>query len=59
LARFSAEVAKAMQKPAIIQRLAELGYDAVGNTPVEHTAQLRTMVESWVEVIAKAGVKPD
>ncbi len=59
LARFSAEVAKAVRKPAVAQRLADLGYDPVGNTPTEHTAQLRAMVATWVEVIAKAGVKPD
>jgi tripartite-type tricarboxylate transporter receptor subunit TctC len=59
LARISMAVAKAMQQPAIAQRLAELGYDPIGNTPAAHTAQWHGMVERWIEVIAKAGVKPD
>ena len=59
LARVSAEAARALRKPAIAQRLAELGYEPLGNTPAEHTAQWHAMVARWVEVIAKAGVQPD
>jgi tripartite-type tricarboxylate transporter receptor subunit TctC len=59
LERVSAEFSKAMKKPAITHRLMELGYDPIGNTPAEHTAQMRQMIAHWQEVIAKAGVTPD
>jgi tripartite-type tricarboxylate transporter receptor subunit TctC len=59
LARISAAYGQALRKPAVTARLAELGYDIIGNTPSEHTTQMRAMIARWAEVVAKAGVTPD
>ena len=38
---------------------AGLGYLPLANTPAEHTAQMKAMVQRWAEVIEKAGVRVD
>jgi tripartite-type tricarboxylate transporter receptor subunit TctC len=47
---------RTVQKPQIVQRLAELGYETIANTPREHTAQMRQMIEAWSAIIEKAGI---
>ncbi len=50
---------KAMRTPEIAKRAAELGYLPLANSPAEHTAQMKTMIQRWAEVIEKANVKVD
>jgi tripartite-type tricarboxylate transporter receptor subunit TctC len=57
--RISAEVDAALKKPAVAQRLKELGAVPVGGPP-ERLAQFqRAELEKWRKVVKAAGVKPD
>lgn len=48
---------KALEDPKIAAQLRELGYDLIGNSPADHTAQLATLVAEWTQIIQKAGIK--
>jgi tripartite-type tricarboxylate transporter receptor subunit TctC len=48
---------QALRKPENEKRLAELGYIPIANSPEEHTAQFRAMVEQWTTVIEKAKIQ--
>lgn len=39
-----------MHTPQISKRLAELGYEIIGNTPEEHEQQTRELVNFWLDV---------
>lgn len=49
--------AQALHKPENQKRLAELGYIPIANSPEQHTAQLRAMVEQWTTVVEKAKIQ--
>ncbi len=51
------EVAKAMADPAVKQRLTELGFVPVANTPAEFTAVIKEEYEKWGKVIRAANIK--
>ena len=55
--RVSAEAGKIMRDPALRDRLATEGYEAVGSTPGEFDAFVRDEVALWAKVIKDAGVK--
>jgi hypothetical protein len=40
-------------------RLAELGFDPVGNTPAEFSALVLAEQRKWVKLIQAAGIKPE
>ena len=46
-----------MKEPDIAARLATLGLRAVGNSPDEASAYVRTESQRWREIIVKAGIK--
>jgi tripartite-type tricarboxylate transporter receptor subunit TctC len=48
---------QAMKQPANAQRLADLGFIPIANSPAEHTQQMRRMVQGWTEVIDKANIQ--
>ncbi len=48
---------QALHKPEIEKRLAELGFIPIANSPEEHTAQFRAMIEQWTAVVEKAKIK--
>lgn len=50
------EIAKAVNVPAIRERLASLGYEPVGNTSGEYAAQLKSETEKWARLIRAAGI---
>jgi tripartite-type tricarboxylate transporter receptor subunit TctC len=52
------EIVKILNEPAMKQRLTELGYEAVGNTPDEYAAQIRTEIAKWAKIIRAAGIRP-
>jgi tripartite-type tricarboxylate transporter receptor subunit TctC len=52
------EIVKLLNVSAVNERLVDLGYEAVGNTPGEYAAQLRTELANWAKVIRLAGIKP-
>ena len=55
--RISSEVAKIVREPAMRERLASDGYEAVGNTPAEFEQFMREEIARWAKVIADAGIK--
>lgn len=55
--RLSSEIAKAVRETDMKSRLAQQGVDAIGNTPQEAGAYLRSEVERWSKVVKTAGVK--
>jgi tripartite-type tricarboxylate transporter receptor subunit TctC len=57
--RLNAAINKALDDPAIRQRLAALGVERVGGTPEEFGAYLRAKVEETDKVAKAAGLKPE
>ena len=59
VARLSAEVAKAVKSPDIVERFRQLGIDPVGNSPDAYNAQIRAAYAKYGQVVKAAGVKAD
>jgi len=57
--KLSAEVARIVQLPDVTQRFQLDGAEAVGSTPKEFAAFLRTEMQKWSKVIKDAGIKPE
>ena len=57
--RIAKEVAGAMQSPEVQKRLVAEGSEAVGSTPAEFAAHVRSEHEKWSRVIKTAGIKGD
>jgi tripartite-type tricarboxylate transporter receptor subunit TctC len=47
-----------LQTPAVRERLANEGTQAVGNTPEEFASFLRTETDKWAKVVHAAGIRP-
>jgi tripartite-type tricarboxylate transporter receptor subunit TctC len=41
------------------ERLLAQGFEAVGNTPGEFDAYIRSEIVKWSKVVKQAGIKPD
>lgn len=59
LARLERAVSAAVRKPAMRERLASLGYDAVGSSSSELAAAQRTDLARWEKPIKATGVQLD
>ena len=57
--RISRELQKAMNEPAFVERIEKMGLDPVRHTPQEFAESIRMQVNTWREVIRKAGIKPE
>ena len=57
--RISRELQKAMSEPAFVERIEKMGLDPVRHTPQEFAESIRMQVNTWREVIRKAGIKPE
>jgi tripartite-type tricarboxylate transporter receptor subunit TctC len=55
--RLNADFIKVLKMPDVVQSLAELGLEPVGNSPEEFDAMIRSDIERWTAVARKAGVK--
>src|SRR5262245_25776046 len=51
------EIVGILRAPAMGERLVELGYEAVGNSPEEFAAQIGTESATWAKVIRAAGIR--
>ncbi len=51
------EIVKIIALPDIADKMAELGFEAVGNTPDEAAALFKTESSKWAKVIREAGIK--
>jgi tripartite-type tricarboxylate transporter receptor subunit TctC len=57
--RISAEVQKILRDPAMQEKLAREGYEAIGSTPEEYSQFYRDDVARWAKVIKDSGIKPE
>ena len=55
--RLHAEAVRALRDPKVQQRLAEQGAEAVGSSPAEYDAFIRSETEKWARVIKESGAK--
>jgi tripartite-type tricarboxylate transporter receptor subunit TctC len=53
------EIVKVMALPEIKERMAELGFEAVANTPDEFSARVRVEIPRWAKVIRDANIKAE
>lgn len=53
------ETAKALAQPDLRAKLAEQGLEAIGNSPDEFAAIIKSEIPMWAKVIKEAGIKPD
>jgi tripartite-type tricarboxylate transporter receptor subunit TctC len=53
------QVVKIVGMPDVKQRFAELGFDAVANTPEEFAAQIKVEIAKWGKVIKEANIKAE
>jgi tripartite-type tricarboxylate transporter receptor subunit TctC len=51
------EIAKVIRLPEVRSRMSTLGYQPVGNSPEDCSAQIRTEITKWAKVIKDAGIK--
>ena len=58
IARLHAETVRALKDPAVIERLDKLGFEAVGNSPSEFAAYVRSQADILGKVIQGAGIRP-
>ncbi|HYF60333.1 MAG TPA: tripartite tricarboxylate transporter substrate binding protein [Burkholderiaceae bacterium] len=55
--KLSTHFSRALADPAVQKKLAELGYQTIGNAPAEHDRQYREMVRQWSAVIEKGRIQ--
>jgi len=58
IAKVHQEATKIVADPEMRARFAQLGLDAVGGSPGELAATIKTDLAKWAEVIKDAGIKP-
>jgi len=57
IALLQRDIAQAIIRPDMQERLATLGYEPVASTPEECAARFRTEIAKWGKVIGEAGIK--
>ena len=55
--RINADFRKLLREPDVSRRLEELGIEAVGNSPEEFGAFIKSEIERWTRVAKAANVK--
>lgn len=56
--RLHREIVKIVADPEIKRRLAAVGFEAVGSTPAEFDARVRSEIAKYAKVIRDAGIQP-
>jgi tripartite-type tricarboxylate transporter receptor subunit TctC len=57
VSRLHAETVKALALPDIRERLAGLGAEGVGNSPVQFAAFVKSEIRKWARVVRDAGLR--
>ncbi len=55
--KLNAEIVKTLAMPQVREKFDELGFEPVGNTPLEFAAVIRQEIPEWAKVIKAAGIK--
>jgi len=59
IARLHAEIVKILADPALRARLADQGFEPVGNSPEEFGAYIKSEITKWGKAIRDAGIRPE
>ena len=59
LRRINADVVGALRQPAVIERLATVGFDPIGSTPEELAAVIKADLAKWGKVIRDNQIRPE
>lgn len=59
VARLNDAAVKALRSPEVRERMTQIGFDVVANSPDEFGAFMKSEVERWTRVVQKGGIKPD
>jgi len=59
VAKLNSEIIKVLNTPAITQRLAGLGIDAVGSSPEEYAEAIRAKIEKYAKLVRESGAQVD
>jgi tripartite-type tricarboxylate transporter receptor subunit TctC len=59
LHQVSEAIARVLKEPEVLERLVQAGFVPIGNRPAEHTRMMRSMIDSWSSLTAKAGIRLD
>jgi tripartite-type tricarboxylate transporter receptor subunit TctC len=59
VARLHSEIVKVLHTPAITQRLAGLGIDAVGSSPEEYAEAIRAKTQKYAKLVRESGAQVD
>ncbi len=57
VSRLHGEVVKMIARPDVKSRVEGLGFDIIGSSPADFTAQIKVEVEKWTKVVKAAGIK--
>lgn len=57
--KLSGIFAEVMELPQVVERLDDLGFNAIGSTPAEYATNIRDEIERWTRVIEEAGIEPN
>ena len=53
------ETVKTLALPDVRAKLADLGLEAIGNSPDEFAAVIKSEIPKWAKVLKESGIKPD
>src|SRR6266480_6015191 len=59
IARLHAEIVKILAAPTLRARLADQGFEPVGNSPEEFRAYIKSEITKWGKTIRDAGIRPE
>jgi tripartite-type tricarboxylate transporter receptor subunit TctC len=58
-AKLNAATVNALKSADVRQRFGELGYEAIGDTPEQFGATIKSDIDKYVQLIRKIGIKPE
>ena len=59
IAKLNTEIVRILSLPDVRERLADVGFDPIGNSPAEFAAYLRSESVKWAKVVTDSGAKVD
>jgi tripartite-type tricarboxylate transporter receptor subunit TctC len=59
VAKLNTAIVNALRAPEVKQRFDQLGYEAIGDTPEQFAATIKSDIEKFARVIKSAGIKAE